>query len=324
MTRLTTTRRALLKAAAAAPALALPASPILASISGPGARGNPPYFRFTLGSASITIVSDGHLGLGVDGIASNASEEEVVAFLKAHRLSTTQNYSHTNHVVIETGGNVVLVDVGSGNRFLPTAGRLMANLEAAGIDPASITHVVMTHAHPDHIWGIRDDFDEPIIPDAEYTIGAGEYDWWMQDGLASSVPVEMQQFVVGAVNSLSADGLEWTMAADGHEVVPGVRMISTPGHTLNHMSIVIESDGQQMMAMGDAMTHAYASVERPDWHAGFDTDGPMASATRKRLLDMAASEEMTVVGYHFPFPGVGHIMRDGEGYRFIPAVWNWG
>jgi len=323
MTDIKLSRRALLKVAGAASALALPA-PLFAQVSAPAGRSNPPYFRFNIGDARITVVSDGHLGLGATGIATNASEDEIVAFLEAHKLSTTENYSHTNHTIIEVGDAVVLVDVGSGNRFMPTAGKLLSNLEAAGIDPSSITHVVITHAHPDHIWGIRDDFDEPIFPDAEYVISGAEHDWWMQDGLANEVAPEMQQFVVGAVNSLTADGLDWTRAEDGTEVVPGVRLISTPGHTVNHMSVVVESAGKQMIALGDAMTHAYASVERPDWHGGFDWDGPQASATRKGLLDMAAADGMAVLGYHFPFPGVGHIMRDGEGYRFVPAIWNWG
>lgn len=323
MSRFNPNRRTLLKAAAAAPALALPA-PLLAQVSGPAGRSNPPYFRLDVGDAKITVVSDGYLGLGVDGLATNASMEEIVAFLKAHRLSTEQNYSHTNHVVIQTGEATVLVDVGSGNRFLPTAGRLMDNLGAAGIDPSGITHVVITHAHPDHVWGVRDGFDEPILPDAEYIIGAAEHDWWMQDGLVDRVPTEMQQFVVGAVNSLTTEGLEWTRASDGQEVVPGVRLMATPGHTPNHMSIMIESAGKQLLALGDAMTHAYVSVERPDWHGGFDYDGPTAVKTRKRLLDMAATDRIAVLGYHFPFPGVGNIMRDGDGYRFVPAIWNWG
>lgn len=321
MTNFKPSRRALLKVAAAMPALALPA-PLLA-LGGP-ASANAPYFRFTLGDMKITIVSDGHLGLPTTGLGVNAAPEEVMEFLKAHHLSTSEHYSHTNHVVVETGAATILVDVGSGDRFLPTAGKLMANLEAAGIDAGAITHVVITHAHPDHVWGIRDEFDEPIFPDAEYIIGAQEYDWWMQDGLATSVPAEMQQFVVGAVNSLTADGLEWTMAAEGHEVAPGVTLIGTPGHTQGHMSLRLESNGEQMIALGDSMSHAYISTERPEWVSGFDQVPDLTVQTRKRLLDMCATDNIAVVGYHFPFPGVGHVMKDGEAYRFVPAMWRWG
>ena len=321
MTMLKPSRRDLLKLAAAMPAYALSAPLAGATVlSGAG----PTHFRFDIGAMKITIVSDGHLGLPTSGLGVNADPDEVTAFLEQHQLSTTEHYSHTNHVVIETGEATVLVDVGSGSRFMPTSGRLMDNLAAAGIDTAAITHVVITHAHPDHVWGIRDDFDEPIFPDAEYIIGRTEYDYWMQDGLATSVPTEMQQFVVGAVNSLTADGLEWTMAEDGHEVVPGVSLAFTPGHTLGHMSVRIESEGKQLIALGDSMTHAYISMERPGWVSGFDMDGDLTVETRKRLLDMCASDEIAVVGYHFPFPGVGHVMRDGGAYRFVPALWQWG
>ena len=159
------TRRSFLKTAAAMPAFALPGAQALAELGGPEG-GNPGYFRFTMGEAKITIVSDGYLSLPTNGLGVNADPAEVQAFLAAHYLSTETNTSHTNHLIVEIGGNTVLVDVGSGNRFVDTAGRLWANMSAAGIDPSSVTHVVITHAHPDHIWGIRDDFDEAIIPDA--------------------------------------------------------------------------------------------------------------------------------------------------------------
>ena len=162
-------RRDILKLAAAAPAFALPAP--LQALGLPGA-GQPAHFRFTLGEMKVTILSDGSITLPTSTIGVNTDPAEVVAFLETHRQSTEMVYGHTNHVLVETGDATVLVDVGSGSRFLNSTGRLMANLEAAGIDPGSITHVVITHAHPDHIWGIRDDFDEPIFPDAAYFVAA--------------------------------------------------------------------------------------------------------------------------------------------------------
>lgn len=320
MSNFTPTRRALLSMAAAMPALTLTATRAPAQLAGPTA-GNPTHFSFTLGAAKLTVISDGSLSLPVDGLGVNADPADVQAFLTAHFLSPETNYAHTNHLLIDLNEARVLVDVGSGHRFLDTAGRLMANLDAAGIDPDSITHVIITHAHPDHIWGIRDDFDESILPDAAKFLGATERDFWMKDDLVNQVAPEMQQFVLGAVNSIEADGVEWTLVRDGDEIVPGIRIIDTPGHTPGHISVVVESGGQQLVALGDSMSHAYLNFARPDWYNGFDMDGDQTVQTRARLLDMAATDRMAVIGYHFPFPGVGHVMRDGEAYRFIPALW---
>ncbi|WP_300440072.1 MBL fold metallo-hydrolase [uncultured Mameliella sp.] len=319
-------RRDLLNIAALSPALALPAltaAPARAQTLGAPAGANPAHFRFQLGEAVLTVVSDGHLEIPASGLGVNADPEEVKAFLESYFLSTETNYSHTNHLVIELGEAKVLVDVGSGNRFLPTAGRLMDNLDAAGIDAGEITHVVITHAHPDHVWGIRDDFDEAILPDAQFFIGGTERDFWLQDGLVNTVSTDMQQFVVGAVNSLNVDGAEWTVVGDEAEIAPGIRVIDTPGHTIGHMSVVVESGGKQLIALGDSMNHAWMSTVRPEWVSNFDMDGEQTVATRKRLLDMAATDRMAVLGYHFPFPGVGHIAREGDAYRFVPALWQW-
>lgn len=321
MTQFKPSRRDLLKVSAMAPALALTATAPRAQLAGPVAGDNPSHFSFAIGDAQLTVISDGFMTTPVSGLGVNVAPEEVQALMDSYFLSPTESISHTNHLYIEIGDARILVDVGSGNRFMPTTGRLMANLDAAGIDPAGITHVIITHAHPDHIWGIRDDFDEAIFPDAEYIIGQVEHDFWLQDGLAASSPAEMQQFVVGAVNSLQVDGADWTLAADGDEVVPGVRLIATPGHTAGHMAVHIESNGQQLIALGDAMNHAYMNFAHPDWYNGFDMDGAQTVATRKGLLDRAAADRITIMAYHFPFPGVGHVMRDGEAYRFIPALW---
>jgi glyoxylase-like metal-dependent hydrolase (beta-lactamase superfamily II) len=319
MTLLRPKRRDILRLAAMAPAFALPAA-ARATLGAP-AKANPSHYRFTMGEAELTVVSDGYFSLPTDGTGVNADPEEVQAFLRRHYLSAEMGYSHTNHLVIDLGEARVLVDVGSGNRFLPTTGRLMDNLGAAGIDPGSITHVVITHAHPDHIWGVRDGFDEAIIPGARYFIGEAEHRYWTQDDLVNQVPAEDQQFVLGAVNSINVDGADWVLARDGHEVAPGIRMVDTPGHTPGHMSVVVESGGKQLMALGDAMTHSLLSFARPQWYNGFDSDGEMAVTTRMRLLDMAAADGIAVLGYHFAFPGVGHVLREADGYRFLPALW---
>ena len=321
MTLIRPTRREILRLAAIAPGFALPA--LARAELGRPAAPNPTHFRFTMGEARLTVISDGFFTQPVPTLAINADRDAVAAELDRYFLSQVENYAHTNHLLVELGDATVLVDVGSGSRFFPTTGRLMANIEAAGIDPAAITHVFITHAHPDHIWGIRDDFDEPILPDAAYLIGETEYAYWMQDDLVNRVPPEAQQFTVGAVNSLSAEGVEWQRVANGHEVVPGVTLIDTPGHTHGHMSLHLESAGERLIALGDAMRNAYVDFERPTWVGSPDMDPEKTVATRLRLLDMAAADGIAVIGYHFPFPGVGHVMREGDGYRFVPAIWMW-
>lgn len=322
MTLLRPSRRDLLKIAAAMPALTLPAR-AMAQLGAPHME-NPAWFSFTLGEAKLTVVSDGHMSMPTSGLGVNADPAEVKAFLEAQFLSPDINYSHTNHLIIEIGEAKVLIDAGSGGRFLETSGRLWENMDAAGLDASEITHVIITHAHPDHIWGVRDDFDEAVIPDAEYFIGAAEHAYWMQDDLVNKVAPEAQQFVLGAVNSINVDGAEWQLLGNDQEIVPGVRVIDTPGHTPGHLAVVVESGGHQLIALGDAMSHAWTNFAHPEWYNEFDADGDMTVATRKRLLDMAAADRMAVIGYHFPFPGVGHVAREGEAYRFVPALWQFG
>ncbi|MEM8841352.1 MAG: MBL fold metallo-hydrolase, partial [Pseudomonadota bacterium] len=107
------------------------------------------------------------------------------------------------------------------------------------------------------------------------------------------------------------------------EIVPGVRFHASNGHTPGHMSLIVESEGEVMLITGDALNHPYVSFEHPDWHFGFDTDREMAAATRRRLLDMLATDRMTIASYHLPFPGIGHAQRAGDAYRYLPASWIW-
>ena len=315
-------RRDVLRLATAAPAFAMGgfSAQTAMAFDAPD-MSNPTHFSFTMGQAKITVVSDGWFPIPMSGQAINAPEAEKLAFLADHFMPTDEGYSHTNHMFIELGEAKVLVDVGSGSRFADTTGALMGNLDAAGIDPDSITHVAITHAHPDHIWGIRDDFDEPIFPDAEYVMGEAEHAHWMQDDLVNRVAPTEQSMVLGAVNSITAEGLEWTLVQGGAEIAPGIRLIDSPGHTPGHMSVQVESEGKMLIAVGDSLSNPYLNFRKPNWYNGFDADGELTVATRKRLLDMAATDRVAVLGYHFPFPGVGHVKRDGEVYDFVPALW---
>lgn len=319
-------RRTLLRLAALAPAFALPGLAPSAARAESGTQGQPQaagFYRFPLGDLACTVVSDGHLLLPTTVLGVNADRAEVTAFLEAHYESAETAYAHANALVVDAGPSRVLVDVGSGSGFQPTAGRLLANLAAAGIDPASITHVVITHAHPDHLFGILGAAGA-ILPQAEVVIGAAEHGFWTAEGLAAQFPEAMRFLVTGAVASLEAVKDRLVLAADGAEVAPGVRLMATPGHTPGHMSVLVTSGPRSLLVTGDAATHAYISFERPGWAFGFDADPEGAIATRRRLLDMAASDRVTLLGFHFPFPGIGHAVREGDAFRYLPALWQWG
>lgn len=322
MRSLLVNRRSFLWATAAT--AALPKAALGGELAPPEAEQNAGWARFGLGAFTLTVLSDGNLVLPADTLGVDQAPEEVRAFLESRHRDPGTRYAHTNHVVVDTDAARVLVDVGSGDRFQPTAGRLAANLEAAGIDPASITHVALTHAHPDHVWGMMDDFgDEPRIPAPDYAMSAREFDWWMAEGRVDEVPEAMQAFVVGAQNALAPVAERIRMLEGEAELTPGVRMLPTPGHTPGHMSLMVESEGETLLITGDAVNHAYVSFERPDWRFAFDMDGEAAAATRRRLLDMATTDRIALIGYHLPFPGVGHAVREGDAFRFLPAMWKW-
>jgi glyoxylase-like metal-dependent hydrolase (beta-lactamase superfamily II) len=117
------------------------------------------------------------------------------------------------------------------------------------------------------------------------------------------------------------DGVEWILAQDGYEIVPGVSMIHTPGHTLGHMSVQLNSGGNTLIALGDSLTNTYANFAHPNWLISRDHDRELAAATRVRLLEMTSTDRIAVMGYHFPFPGIGHVQKAGDAYEFVPALW---
>lgn len=319
-------RRALLAGGAAAGALAtLPAGPLMRRALAQAAPGQAPgFFRFRLGELAVTTLSDGNLVLQPPSIyAANAPEGEVTALLEAHLLPTDRVVGQANVTLVETGGRKILFDVGSGSGFQPTAGKLAANLEAAGIDPATIDLVVITHAHPDHCWGLLDEFDEPRFAQATYMIAEPEWAFWMAEGLADQVPDGMKPFVVGAQRQLGAVQDRVTRFMPGDEVAPGIRSMAAFGHTPGHTAFTLSSGDRTLLLSADSFNHPVISLANPGWHFGFDADPAQASANRKQLLDMAAIDRIPVIGYHMPWPGLGHVVPEGGGYRWLPENFVW-
>ncbi len=274
--------------------------------------------RFTFGEFEVTVLSDGAIDLPISMLAADMDIETVKALLEERGLPTDTRPGTINVTMLTRGEDRIIIDVGSGPNFMDSAGRLAESIEVAEVEPDSVTHVVLTHAHPDHVWGLIDEFEEaPVFAQADYTISAVEYDFWMAEGRVDLLPDPLKPFALGAQRNLAPVAERTTFASGEHGIVPGVTMIPTPGHTPGHMSVLVESGGAQLLIVGDALTHQVIAFERPDWPFGFDMDHDQASATRQALLKRAAAEKMLLVGYHLPWPGVGRVEEKDGGFRYV-------
>lgn len=271
----------------------------------------------SVGDHAITILSDGHLSLPMNFVLPEQSQEEIEALLKPHGLPTDALAPDCNITLMTSGDRVVLFDAGSGPNFQPTAGALPSNLEEAGLSPADITDVIFTHAHPDHLWGILDEFDDPLYPDARLWVPQAEWDYWRADDTLANMPEERKSFVVGAQSRFEAIEDRVEMILPGQEVLPGVEAVDTAGHTPGHMSYMIHGGSESLLVIGDAITNAVISFEKPEWASGSDQDRDLGIKTRKALLDRMAQDRARVIGFHFPHPGGGFVERSGTAYRFV-------
>lgn len=301
-------RRTLLKGMASVAGAALPLSltrGVLAS-------------THALGNAEIQILTDGNLSLPIGFVLPDRSKEEVEALFAPHNLPTDSLAPDCNITLYRKDDRLVLFDAGAGANFQASAGQLVTSLEDAGIDPADITDVVFTHAHPDHLWGVLDDFDDPLFTEAQHWAPQAEWDYWRADDTLANMPEERKSFVVGAQSRFEAIEDQVVMIKPGQEVVPGVEAVDTSGHTPGHMSFMIHGGSESVLVVGDAITNVVISFERPDWLSGSDQDREKGAATRLALLDRLAADKSRIIGFHLPHPGLGGVEKAGSAYRFVP------
>jgi glyoxylase-like metal-dependent hydrolase (beta-lactamase superfamily II) len=200
----------------------------------------------------------------------------------------------------------------------------MQNLAAAGVDPKSIDVVLISHLHPDHTNGIRAADGSMAFPNAEIMVPAKDWEFWMSDeNAAKAQSNEMMKNYFNNVRKIYS-GIESKVTKYdwGKEVAPGITSVAAPGHTPGHTAFVIASGSSKILIQSDVTNIPEFFLRNPDWHVAYDADPVLAQETRHKFYDMAAAEKATVVGFHFTFPSIGHVEKDGTKYRLIPSAWN--
>lgn len=313
-------RRLLAGASLAATALSSPRS-VLAKM--PLGQSQAPYFhRFKLGDAECTIVSDGQLPLGDPNAAFlKITKEEIGRELRDNFLPVANAVLEQNVLVVNFGDRVVLFDTGMGTDALfgASTGKLQGTLKQAGIDPAAVDAVVMSHAHIDHCGGLVADNGSLLFPNAQYYLGEADFNYWTDDAKIPADYPARPHFLGQARKNLLPIKERIHFYKDHEEILPGITVLSAPGHTVSHSIFMINSGGKQLCYVGDLAHHPVLLLERPRTQFAFDTDPAQSAESRVRMLGMLAESRTPLLAYHFAWPGVGHVAKAGEGFRYFPA-----
>jgi glyoxylase-like metal-dependent hydrolase (beta-lactamase superfamily II) len=221
-------------------------------------------------------------------------------------------------LLLKSGSDVILMDTGSGS-FQPTAGKLAESLKAAGIDASAITKVIFTHAHPDHLWGTLGADGKPVFANASLHMAEAEWNFWTAPDLASKMPKEMEGMVKGTQAQLAGIKDKVAMFKPGAEILPGIMVLDTAGHTPGHISFEM-AGGDGFIIVADAIMNPNVFFPHPDWKFGFDADHATAIANRKKLLDMASTGKKKLLGFHWPYPGIGIAEAKDGAYVYVPTA----
>jgi glyoxylase-like metal-dependent hydrolase (beta-lactamase superfamily II) len=272
-------------------------------------------YRFQLGNFTCNSLLDGYVNYPIQNIYSNVPKEQVEAELRRQALPIDFVTTPYTYLLVQTGRNNILVDLGAGD-FFPTTGGLVQSLHLAGLEPDQIDSVIISHAHPDHIGGMLDERGRPVYPNALYYLTHTEWAFWFSEAAsARTAPI----FVSVARKNLEPVKERVVLVEGGGEILPGIKIMPAFGHTPGHAVIWVESRHEKLVYVADTVLQPL-HLEHPDWLPIYDIQPDKAAESKQHVFDMAASEHALVLGQHFPpFPSLGYVSRQEPGWLWEPV-----
>ena len=313
-------RRQILKAASAAAGLAAMGNSLTTHAKAPMA-GNQviSVHRMKLGNFEVTTILDGYIEL--DPRLLNAPQEMVQRLMDAASLPYGPIRTPVNTFLVNTGDKLVLLDTGGAKFLGTTAGRLLQGLTAAGVEPAQIDEVYITHMHGDHLHGAVTPEGAALFPNAVLRISQQDLDYWLNSDIEAAAPAAQKSRFIPAKRAKAAYGDRLKPFKQGEELTPGIASISAVGHTPGHTCFLVTSGSAKMLAIGDLIHIAPVQFAHPEVTIAFDWEQPKASSARMNMFDLAAKENILIAAVHLPFPGLGTLRKDGKSYAYTPLSW---
>ncbi|MHC2218321.1 MBL fold metallo-hydrolase [Rhizobium leguminosarum] len=321
---LTMSRRAVLGSATAAAAFGLSSKLefVMPAFAATPLEPTVGFYKYKVGDIEITAIYDGIWRKPHDpAFIKNASIEDTKEALSKAGLTTEFMPIPLTVVVLKLGNRLIMMDAGSGvGQWQENATHLPANMAAAGIDYKKIDTIMISHFHPDHVWGLMEKgTNNPVFPNAELIVNADEYNWWTAPGRVEKL-AEGRKPAGKRIAEVFPKWKNWKLVADGAEVAPGVQLVAAPGHTPGHSTYLVASGSKQLLVSADIMYVPALLAPHPEWQGSYDQDGPTAIDTRRRLIDRIIADNIAICGSHFPFPGSGTFVKDGSAYGFTPTI----
>jgi glyoxylase-like metal-dependent hydrolase (beta-lactamase superfamily II) len=271
------------------------------------------------GGVTATTLTDGYFSRNLDAnFVRNAPLADVQKALQDAGLPTDKVEVPFVPLLVDIKGQRVLFDVGNGEFGAATAGKLLENMAKAGISPASITAVVFSHFHGDHINGLRNKAGQVVFPNAKVYVPAPEWDWWMDDARMNATPEAARGNFNAVRRVFGPISGQVVRFQPGTEVLPGVKAIAAHGHTAGHTAFMIEGGSRKLLYWADTTNVAALFVRNPDWAVMFDANPDAARQVRRQLADQVIREQLLLAGYHLNGSAIGTLSVRGNGYEFKP------